>query len=155
MLNIFFGEMPEAVFSTSMYFDNTYLDKWLEDAFVQDMIAGVDKAKVLGKSAVESKALGVLPVTKLSGGVKTLILIYEEPKKVFNASTCGDNCAKWLLEIAECSSVDITINLHHIMEFGAKPFKIRIANNGAVVRSMAELVTQAIPLLQSKDGDDE
>lgn len=24
-----------------------------------------------------------------------------DTKKVFNASTCGDNCAKWLLKIAE------------------------------------------------------
>lgn len=155
MLNVFFGEMPEAVYSTSMYFDNTYLDKWLEDELVRRMIADVDKAKVLGRSAVESRALGVIPVTKLSGGVKTLILIYKEPKKIFNASTCGDNCAKWILEISKRSPVDITINLRHIMEFGGRPFEIRIANNGAVVHSMAELVAQAIPLLQSKDGGDE
>lgn len=155
MLNVFFGEMPGAIFSTAMYFDNTYLDDWLEDEFVQKMIAGVDKAKVLGRNAVDSKALGVIPVTKISGGVKTLILIYKESEKVFNASTCGDNCAKWLLKIAKKSKKDVTVNLLHIMDFGTRPFEIRIVNTGAVVRNMAELVSQAIPLLQSQDGDGE
>ena len=31
--------------------------------------------------------------------MKTLLLILNEPDKIFNASTCGDNCAKWILEI--------------------------------------------------------
>lgn len=76
------------------------------------MIKAVDKAKVLGLGAIESKALGVLPVTGLSGGAKTLLLIYNCPQKVFNASTCGDNCAPWILRIAKRSASDITINLH-------------------------------------------
>lgn len=48
--------------------------------------------------------------------MKTLILVKFEKDKIFNASTCGDNCAKWLLKIA--ASEDRTINLHHLMEFG-------------------------------------
>ena len=35
--------------------------------------------------------------------------------KIFNASACGDNCAKWIVEIAK--EKDLTINLHHIMDF--------------------------------------
>ena len=38
--------------------------------------------------AVDSKALGVIPVTKLSGGTKTLLLILNEPEKIFNAFFC-------------------------------------------------------------------
>ena len=56
--------------------------------------------------------------------MKTLILVKFEKDKIFNASTCGDNCAKWLLKIAV--SEDRTINLHHLMEFGEEPFQIRI-----------------------------
>lgn len=26
-----------------------------------------------------------------------MILIHKVPDKIFNASTCGDNCAKWIL----------------------------------------------------------
>ena len=37
----------------------------------------------------------------------------NEPDKIFNASTCGDNCAKWILEIGK--QKDLTINLRHMM----------------------------------------
>jgi hypothetical protein len=55
---------------------------------------------------------------------------------------CGDNCAKWLLNIAE--EEDRTVNLRHIMDFGESAFEIRILNNGAVVHNMTELVDIAI-----------
>lgn len=49
MLNILFGEIPEKqypnyVYNTSVYFDNTYLDSWIEDDFSKRMIKSVDKA---------------------------------------------------------------------------------------------------------------
>jgi len=144
MLNIIYGEMPDAIFNTSLYFDNTYYDAWLDDEFVREMIKSVDKAEVLSGQAVDSKALGVIPVTKISGGLKTLMLIYNQPEKVFNASTCGDNCAKWILKIADRLEKDVTINLHHIMDFGEGQFEINILNNGKVVHNMSELVENAV-----------
>jgi hypothetical protein len=60
---------------------------------------------------------------------------------VFNASTCGDNCAKYILMMAK--KKDITINLHHIMDFGDDSFEIKILNNGQIVHSMKELVMVA------------
>lgn len=145
MLNIYYGEMPEAIYNTSVYFDNTYFDGWLDDEFARKMILSVDKAVVLSGQAVESKALGVIPVTKISGGLKTLLLIYNQPDKIFNASTCGDNCAKWILKIAQNSKSDITINLRHIMDFGNGKFDIRVLNHKdqIVVHSMNELVQYA------------
>lgn len=147
MLNIFFGDMPEAIYDTASYFNNTYLDKWLEDDFTKKMIQAVDKAKVLSPQAIESKALGIIPVTSLSGGTKTLLLIYHDAQKVFNASTCGNNCAKWILEIADRRKEDITINLHHLMDFDwgrkSRYFNIRIVNNGEIIHSMSELVLVA------------
>lgn len=148
MLNIYFGDRADAIYNTAMYFDNTYLDSWLEDDFVKRIIKSVDKAAVLGTSALDSKALGVIPVKQLSGGSKTLLLMYKVPHKIFNASTCGDNCAKWILEIAKRSPKDITINLFHIMNFGEKPFEIRILNTNTVVHNMAELAVIAGDCLQ-------
>ena len=143
MLNIFFGDMPEAIYGTSLYFDNTYLDHWLKDPFARKIIKSVDKASVLSCRAIDSKALGVIPVTQLSGGTKTLLLIYNQPEKIFNASTCGDNCAPWILKIASKLKQDVTINLHHIMDFGDKDFEIKVLNNGMVFHNMAELVLYA------------
>lgn len=148
MLNIFFGEIPEErfpnyVYNTSMYFDNTYLDSWLEDDFSKRMIKSIDKATVLSVNAVDSKALGVIPVTKISGGLKTLLLLQHDHTQIYNVSNCGDNCAKWVLKIAQKYDKDIIINLRHIMDFGDKPFEIRIMNNDIVVHNMQEYVLYA------------
>ena len=145
MLCIIFGEIPEEmekkyVYNTSMYFDNTYLDNWLTDDLSVKMIKSVDKAVVLSPNAVDSKALGVIPVTKISGGLKTLLLLRHDDTKIFNASTCGDNCAKWILRIAKESKKDIVINLRHVMDFGDKPFEIKILNNGKTVHNIQEYV---------------
>jgi hypothetical protein len=142
MLNIFFGNMPEAVYNTAVFFKNDYEDEWITDSLVKEMIRDVDHSEVIDNGVIDSPVLGKIPPLGLSGGVKTLILVLFEPGKVFNASTCGDNCAKWLLRIA--ASEDRTVNLRHIMDFGDEPFEIRIRNTGDVVHSMKELVDIAI-----------
>ncbi|MBR6059871.1 MAG: DUF4869 domain-containing protein [Victivallales bacterium] len=142
MLHIFFGDMEEAIYNTAVFFKNDYEDEWIIDPFVKEMIHDVDHSEVMDSGVIDSPVLGKIPPVSLSGGVKTLILVLFEPKKVFNASTCGDNCAKWLLKIAE--KEDRTVNLRHIMDFGKEEFQIHIMNTDTVVHSMKELVDIAV-----------
>ena len=114
------------------------------------MIKSVDRSEVLGERLIRGKALGLIPPTDLSGGVKTLLLICNMPERVFKASTCGDNCAYWILEIARRR--DVTINLRHIMNFGRGRFSIKVLNAGEVAHSMAELVPMAIDRLGGRHG---
>ncbi|MBD5137595.1 MAG: DUF4869 domain-containing protein [Lachnospiraceae bacterium] len=130
--------MPEAIYNTAVYFKNAYEDAWIIDPVAKEMIYEVDKSTVLEGAVIDSPIMGKIAPTALSGGVKTLILIKNVPSKVFNASTCGDNCAKWILKLAE--KEDITINLRHLMDFGEGTFDIRIMNTNQVVHSMKELV---------------
>lgn len=109
--------------------------------YKKEMILDVDKSIVLGNAVIDSPVLGKISPTALSGGVKTLILIKNEPDKIFNASTCGDNCAKWILKIAE--NRDVTINLRHLMNFGKGHFEIRILNTNQIVHDRKELVSIA------------
>ncbi len=141
MLNIFFGDMPEAVYNTSVYFKNQYKEKWITDELSVQMIKSVDRSEVLDVNAIKSPVLGIISPVGLSGGVKTLILIANDKKHIFNASTCGDNCAKWILKIAE--DRDVTINLRHIMDFGKKKFKIKVLNTNEIVTNMEELLHSA------------
>lgn len=141
MLNIFYGDMKEAIYNTASYFKYDYEDEWIVDPFVKEMIKGVDKSTVLACGVIDSPILGKISPVELSGGVKTLILVKFEKDKIFNASTCGDNCAKWLLKIAETE--DRTINLRHLMKFEVEPFDIRILNTNEIVHTMEELVSIA------------
>ena len=142
MLNVYFGDMPGAIFNTAVYFKNTYRDSWITNPLSVQMIKDVDKSDVVSESVIESPVLGSITPLALSGGVKTLMLVNFDRKHVFNASTCGDNCAKWLLKIAENRRV--VINLNHVMDFGKGPLKIKVLNNGKIVKNMDELLTATV-----------
>ncbi|MCI7600391.1 MAG: DUF4869 domain-containing protein [Megasphaera sp.] len=142
---MYFGDMKNAIFNTAVFFKNVYEDQWITDDFDKQMIQDVDKSIVLDNGVIDSPVLGKIPPERLSGGVKTLILIYQMPDKVFNASACGDNCAKWLLKMAEME--DRTVNLRHLMDFGSGEFSLHILNTDQIVHSMKELVPVAGPFV--------
>jgi hypothetical protein len=107
------------------------------------MIEDVDKSKVIGGELIQSNVLGPIPPERLSGGVQTLISAYGRPDLVFNATSCGENCAKWLLKIGEIK--DITVNLRYFMPFrDMEPFEIKILNNDTIVRNMDEYTKIAL-----------
>ena len=141
MLKIIFGNCEDAIYNTSVYFKNTYQDEWITDDLSVEMIKDVDKSDVIGPRLIESPVLGAISPKELSGGVKTLIFINKDRNKIFNASTCGDNCAKWLLKIGETD--DVIINLRHLMDFGNDEFEIEIMNTHQIVRNMKELINIA------------
>ena len=103
------------------------------------MIKDIDKSEVISARLIESPVLGSISTRELSGGVKTLILMaFDNTNKVFNASACGDNCAKWILKIGTLK--DLTVNLRHIMDFGSYEFETRILNTGEMVYNMSEFI---------------
>lgn len=145
MLKIIFGNYENAIYNTSVYFKNTYQDEWITDELSVEMIKDVDQSVVVGPHMIESPVLGAISPRELSGGVKTLILIHKEKSKIFNASTCGDNCAKWLLKIGEME--DVVINLRHLMDFGNGEFEIEVLNTHQIVKNMKELIDIAGELI--------
>lgn len=145
MLNVYYGKTDEAIYNTAMYFDNVFQVTWLDDPYVRKMIKNVDKSEVIGDYLIKSKALGMISPKQLSGGVKTLILTYFKPETLFNASTCGDNCARWFLDMS--GKNDRTINLRHVMDFGNGTFDIHVLNTDQIVHSMDELVLIAGDLI--------
>ena len=145
MLNVYFGDMPDAIYNTAVYFKNTYRDKWITDEYSRQMIKDVDRSDVVSGSVIQSPVLGSITPLQLSGGVKTLMLIKFDRQHVFNASTCGDNCAKWILDMAKDRKV--VINLYHVMDFGTDEFRIRVMNSGNIANNMTELIHESIPYL--------
>ena len=141
MLNIYFGDNDDVVYNTDVYFDNAYESSWLIDDFAKRVIKTIDKSDVKGPNAIDSPYLGVISPEKLSGGTKTLLLIKNCKDEIFNASTCGDNCAPFILEIAK--KEDVTINLEHLMSFGKDEFEICILNDNTVAHNMNELMRSA------------
>ncbi|MBR1390697.1 MAG: DUF4869 domain-containing protein [Lachnospiraceae bacterium] len=141
MLHIYFGDMPEAIYNTDVYFLNVYDDSWITDDFAKEVIRKVDRSEVLDRQAIRSPVLGIISPERLSGGTKTLLLMKNIDDQIFNASTCGDNCAPFILKLAK--EKELTINLRHLMDFGKRRFSARIENDGVTVNGMEELLFEA------------
>ena len=140
MLTIHFGEMADVKYGPA-WFKYNYRPEWLKDPFVQDMIKGVDNSTYIDGLVIDSPVLGPIPPERLSGGLKTLIMIYEKPELIFNATSCGQNCAPWLLEIGKRK--DVTVNLEYLMTF-SEPFEIRIENVNRIVSDPEEYLITAM-----------
>jgi hypothetical protein len=98
MLYITFGDKTALDDYRIFNYDN--YAEWLQDPFVQEMIEDVDKSKVINGNLIDSPFLGNISPTQLSGGVKLLIILYEYGE-VIDATCCGDNCAKWIIEMSK------------------------------------------------------
>ena len=139
MLSIYLGEMDQAIYYPPVYFDNQYEDEWITDKLSMEMIKDVDKSEVIGPHLIESPVLGPISVKEISGAVKTLMLmIFDQSGRIFNASVCGDNCAKWILKIGK--EKVLTINLRYLMDFGSDEFEIKILNTGDIVHVMGQYI---------------
>ena len=140
MLSVYLGKMEEAVYYPPVYFDNRYEDEWITDKRSIEIIRDVDKSDVVSSHLIENPVLGPISPKELSGSVKTIMLmLFDETGRIFNASVCGDNCAKWILEI--CKDKDIVAYLEHVMHF-KDPFDIKILNTGNVVHRMQDLIPE-------------
>lgn len=145
MLKIHYGELvsEKYIFNPDAFFNNTYEDDWIIDPLSIQMIKDIDGSEVVGPRAIDSPFLGLIPTERLSGGVKTLILMNKDQEHIFNASACGDNCAKWILHIArelQNRRKDLLIRLGYLMDFGTEPFEIEVENLGIIVHNGKELV---------------
>ena len=145
MLRIVFGDIEKVAYGPR-WFKYHYDLNWFLDPFVQEMIEEVDKTRYVEGYIFDSPVLGPIPPEKLSGGVKTLIMIYEMPDILFDATSCGPNCAHMLLEIGKRK--DVTVNLKYFMPMkGLEPFQIEIVNNGSVAETEYDYTLNALDSL--------
>ncbi len=72
-------------------------------------------------------------------------MAFDRSGRIFNASACGDNCAKWIAELGK--KRDLTINLHHVMDFSCAPSsEALMLNTGVFVRSYEEYLEEALKI---------
>lgn len=140
MLHVYLGRDTIGkgfVWNPDKFFNYNYEKEWFSDKDVIDMVKSIDDSDVIAEGVIDSPYLGIIAPQDLSGGVKTLIMMLKTDEK-FNATACGDNCAEWILRLAQ--DKDIFINLRHIMDFGYGTFKIHILNNDSYVYNMLEFL---------------
>lgn len=114
MLKITFTKPENLSRDMDAYFDCRYDIEWFKDPMVKDMVKDIDLSDLLDNGTTMSPVLGPIPVTQISGGVKTLILALKTDIMIWGTAM-GDNCSKWLAKISKIKDVDICFE--HPMEF--------------------------------------
>jgi hypothetical protein len=142
MLNIWVGSSRQAIRNPDVYFNNYYEEEWFQDDLVKRMVKGVENVEIVGhKLAYDWQGDPMSPMC-ISGGSKTLILMYKKRDFVAAGGSMGDNCCKWLEVIG--SRVPCVMTLEHCMYFGSGIaddsglFRARFLNNGAVTKTYAD-----------------
>jgi hypothetical protein len=112
MLILEFYRDEKTLISAGGYFDHWHEDSWLLSDFAKRVVKEVDKSEIIGPHLIESQVLGPIPPATLSGGAKALLTIYNlHDKWKYSSLMLGDNCTKFLLEIA--GDKDVTVVLEH------------------------------------------
>ena len=69
--------------------------------------------------------------------------MYKNRELIFDATSCGENCAKWIIDMGK--RMDLTINLKYLMRFKEyEPFEVYIINTQTIVHTNREYVDVAI-----------
>ena len=140
MLTIHLGVMENVEYGPS-WFKYNYKPEWFKDPFVQEMVKGVDNSVFVDGIIIDSPVLGPIPPERLSGGLKTLIMIYKRPELIFDATSCGQNCAEWLIKIGK--KVDVTVCLEYLMSF-EEPFEVMLENENRLINSKEDYLLTAM-----------
>lgn len=99
MLNIFFGDMPEAIYNTAVYFKNVYEEAWITAPLAKEMIFDIDKSIVLDGAVIDSPVLGKISPLNLSGGAMASVI--RENMAAFNAAYLQSNICDKITGIME------------------------------------------------------
>ena len=85
MLNIIYGDVKNSIYNTNVYFKNSYEPEWLDAELAKKMIKDIDDSEVLSGECIKVRCWDRSP-ERLSGGVKTLLLILNEPDRIYGCN---------------------------------------------------------------------
>ena len=152
MLKIHFGHLPETLKVPSEYFDLMIEpdDEIFSNSFIKDIIYSIDSVRVNSALDMYNEKFRVAcNYTTISTGSKNTILAYLTDE-VIDGDKLGDNCAPWILKIAE--DKDVTITLEHLLKFPENIHAL-ILNDNTEVNSFDEYLFSYIDNKNSWCGD--
>lgn len=110
MVSVYFGYDKNAVINVDTFFNNVFEYSWLDDLNVRKMIKDIDNSDVLSNQCIKSPVLGQIPPERLSGGVKTCIMLYKMDDFIPDLIVCGENCEYWLSWIFNTKDVRVVMS---------------------------------------------
>ena len=138
MLKIWVGDFqPGCIKNPSRFFDLHKQKDWFNRDDVRRIIREIDDVEAIQDEYMVSPIFGAIAPERLSSGAKCLILLTINPSLNVYASRMGDNCAGFLLDIAE--KTDVVVTLHHVMIF-PRDFEGVLLDNGMEIHTRSDWI---------------
>lgn len=139
MVSVYFGNDTSAILNIDLYFNHVYRAEWLDDDLVKQMIKDVDNSTVLSNQCIQSPVLGQIPPERLSGGVKALICLLKLDDCLIDLVVCGENCEKWISEIAKKKDIRVSMSGYDLTFKGYEISGI-CENDNSVIRDYRDWI---------------
>ncbi|MCR5011858.1 MAG: DUF4869 domain-containing protein [Lachnospiraceae bacterium] len=145
MLNLYFGNFKDALLSGNSYFDLNIDESCIETDFGRRIIKEISGADVLDKNSVIHPIYGSIPTRDLAGGIKALfILMFDDDYGMLDLASMGDNCLKYLGEIAGEKDIKVCTDTWREVWAGQP---IKILNDNTIANSADELYREWVKYL--------
>ena len=118
MLKLWFGHKREArVGGVDTSFKLAFENEWMDDPLSRKIVESIEKSKIISNRIVDNPVMGEISIFDISSGCKQVLLMQHlETEYVYLSSTMGDNCAKWVQEVAKLRDVTLSINSMFVFE---------------------------------------
>lgn len=152
MLNIIVNSLNKnlenEISMVSGYFDAQYETSWSNSKLAKEIIKDIDDTEYVKDAYLQSPLLGAISPRDLSTGCKATLLLLNEDDIIVRGERFGDNCAKWILKVADIK--DVTITLNHVLKF-PEPFKIKCINTGKILTTYKDYINELVDIATSED----
>jgi hypothetical protein len=142
MLNLYFGNIRNAILSGDSYFEARVSNSIVESELGKKIIKYIDKGEVISKDNIIIPVIGSVSPNRLSGGTKSLLSLLDNPDLILDLACMGDNCFFMLYELVNYySNTDICVcsdSYRPLYENGYKG-NIFVKNSEKIVTSASEL----------------
>ncbi len=146
MVSVFFGFDSDAIYDVDVYFNHVFDEDWLEDDIVKKMVRDIDNSEVLSKYCIQSPVLGQIPPERLSGGVKTCILLWKQDDFFIDLIMCGENCQGWLSYIFNNKDVRVTMSGFDLT-FEGLPIKGVCENDNSEINNSDDWIEKMLSMV--------
>lgn len=122
------------------FFDSFWEESWFEDELFVRVLNDIEQLPVKHGSVLIDMAYECRHPEILSNGVKNLFLARNTDNLILLLSKIGDNCFKYLFEIAKDKDVYICANMGlYVKESDLNGVEIHVLNWDRMVASLTEL----------------
>lgn len=132
----------EILLAPAVTFIYDYESEWLNDKLSKEIMLNIDDIVFNDGDYLKHRDYGALSPRELSGGTKTLLLLYKGSldNYIVKASNLGPNCFKYLEKIAE--DKEVYIYLDYIIPYDYFPIKFKCVETGLITSDYFELYNE-------------